>query len=84
VVSLVPSGGGEPAWRELKADEAAGWTTVTLEARPGAPRRTGMIRRVQEAPTSSLTMLVELGPGTPPGAVVWCDEATLVLAHSSH
>jgi len=70
VVSLVPSGGGEPSRRELKADEAAEWTTVTLEARP-------------DAPASSLTVVVELSPGMPPGAVVWCDDAALIPTNGS-
>jgi tetratricopeptide (TPR) repeat protein len=50
----------------VEAREAAEWTTVTVEE--VAPR----------SPSSSLTVAIGLTPEAPPGAAVWCDEATLV------
>jgi tetratricopeptide (TPR) repeat protein len=52
--------------RVIQPAEAAEWVTVTLEAQPGTP------------PTNSLQVAVGFVPGTPAGAVLWCDEATLI------
>jgi hypothetical protein len=83
VVTLTPSGGGEPVRHELHGNEAAEWTTVTLEAMPGAPPNDALNDRLQIARTSSLTVSVDLLAEPSSGAVVWCDEATLTLANGS-
>jgi tetratricopeptide (TPR) repeat protein len=80
VVSLVPSGGGEPVRRELRGSDLTDWTTVTLEATPGPPTVDELSPRLQTARTSSLTVLIDLVADPTLGASVLCDEATLVPA----
>jgi hypothetical protein len=50
----------------LSAADAERGTTVSLDA------------TVEDAPYNSLAAAVGFTPGTPAGASVWCDEATLV------
>jgi hypothetical protein len=56
---------------------------VTLEATPGPPPVDDLTPRLQTARTSSLTVLIDLVADPSSGAVVWCDEATLVPADNA-
>jgi hypothetical protein len=55
----------------VQSAETAQWVTVTLEAQP-------------DASGDSLRLAVGFVPGTPSGAVVWCDEATLFRQTDPH
>ncbi|MFN8633657.1 MAG: tetratricopeptide repeat protein [Chloroflexota bacterium] len=57
--------------RTVSSDEAAQWQTVSLDAQP-------------DASGDSLWVAVGFGPGAPPGAVIWCDEVTLIRQSASH
>jgi hypothetical protein len=83
VVALTPSGGGDPVRRVVRGAEAADWTTVTLEATPGAPPVDVLTDRLQTPRTSSLTVTIDLLADASSGATVWCDEATLVPANDA-
>jgi hypothetical protein len=50
----------------VRTDDAAEWTTLTLDAEPGPDL------------THGVAVGIGFTPGTRPGAVLWCDEATLV------
>jgi tetratricopeptide (TPR) repeat protein len=58
--------------RVVRAADAGQWVTVTLDGQPGAP------------PTNGLRVAIGFEPGTPAGAALWCDEATLIRQNQGH
>ena len=82
VVTLTPSS-GEIVRREIRGDEAAQGIIVTLDATPGAPPTGRPVNRIAVAPSSSLTVGIGLVAEAGSGAIVWCDEATLIPINSA-
>jgi hypothetical protein len=75
VAYLYTSGGRNDVFQMLMPSDLADWTTVVVEVVPGPPRA--------DTTENSLTVAVGFSSDAPPGAVVWCDEASLTLLDSS-
>ena len=83
VSSSSASGGGAPVRQELRGAQVAEWTTVTLEASPGAPPSDALDDRIRNPRTSGLTVGIEIVADPSSGATAWCDEATLTLMNGA-